>query len=149
MSETPPELEPSPTAQEMADSLRSGLETRRRYFGDDPSADASRLRAAGDVEGLPPHARPGAAAPVIRWMRGALRAVLRPWLAAQTVFNREVATQLGDTMRAVRDLERRLPLLEKAIQHVDARTQCLDAGSRTSRELDSQRSADTVDVLAI
>src|SRR5688572_5169868 len=107
---------PSPDAREMADALRSGAAVRRSQVDTgDPGADAARLSALGDLEGLPPLAKPGPAAPLVKGARALLRLFLRPWLATQTIFNREIGRLLDAMLTAVRDLLRRMTRFEEGI----------------------------------
>jgi hypothetical protein len=114
-------LAPSPSAQQLADALRAGVAARRRLTEEDEGEDAARLRELGDLEGLPPVAKPGVAAPVIKAVRRVLRGFLRPWLAAQTIVNRETARRFQGMLTGVRDLERRVPGIEQSVQHLEAR----------------------------
>src|SRR5690606_23956018 len=91
-----------------------------------PGVDAARLRPLGDLEGLPPVAKPGLASPVIRFVRRVLRGFLRPWLAVQTTFNHEIADRLDESAAVVRDLHRRVPALETGLQDLDTRLRQLE-----------------------
>jgi hypothetical protein len=139
-----PDLTPSPSAGRLADALRFSVSTRRRLAAEDEDEDAARFRALGDLEGVPPVAKPGIAAPAIRKLRGALRTLLRPWLAVQSTFNREVATRFQVMGTAVRELERQTPQLEVAISRLDERLREIEAARRTAPEPVS--AADGLDV---
>jgi len=121
------DLRPSPSAADMADALRSGVALRRRHEAATPGADAARLMVLGDLEGLGPVAKPGATAPVVRFGRQLLQLFLRPWLAMQTIFNREIGRRFDESATIVRDLRRRVPLLEDGLQNLDMRLRALEA----------------------
>jgi hypothetical protein len=120
------DFRPSPAAGEMAEALRSGVAVRRQQAQDALGADAARLTALGDIEGLAPPAKPGAAAPVVRFARRVLQAFMRPWLAMQTIFNREISRRFDEHATIVRDLRRRVPLIEDSLQSLDARVRALE-----------------------
>ena len=122
----PANLQPSPTAAEMADALRSGVAVRRRLEERAPAADAARLGVFGDLEGLGPVAKPGAAAPAVRFVRRVLQTFIRPWLAKQTIFNREIARHADESATIVRDLRRRVPLIEDGMHILDARIRTME-----------------------
>ena len=126
-SVNPGDLRPSPSAADMADALRSGVAVRRRHEAATPGADAARLAALGDLEGLGPVAKPGAAAPVVKSGRRLLQLFLRPWLAMQTIFNREIGRRFDESATIVRDLRRRVPLIEDGLHSLDARLRALEA----------------------
>jgi hypothetical protein len=121
---------PSPSAPQLADALRADVAVRRRLSAEDAGEDAARLTALGDLEGLLPVAKPGAGAPVIRAVRAVLRAFLRPWFAAQTIFNREIGRRFQTTVTDVRDLDRRTPRLEQAVQQLEERILRLEQSVR-------------------
>ena len=124
----PADLRPSPSAADMADALRSGVAVRRRHEAATPGgADAARLAALGDLEGLGPVAKAGAAAPVVRFGRQLLQLFLRPWLAMQTIFNLEIGRRFDESATIVRDLRRRVPLIEDGLQSLDTRLRALEA----------------------
>ena len=127
MADAIPEFRPSPDARELADALRSGLAVRRsRLDADAYGAEEARLRELGDLEGLPPVAKPGPAAPFVKFVRKILQVFLRPWLAVQTIFNRELARRFQNTITSVRDLERRAPHIEKSLEQLTARIRQLE-----------------------
>jgi len=121
------DLRPSPSAADMADALRSGVALRRRHEAATPGADAARLMVLGDLEGLGPVAKPGATAPVVRFGRQLLQLFLRPWLAMQTIFNLEIGRRFDESATIVRDLRRRVPLIEDGLQSLDTRLRALEA----------------------
>jgi hypothetical protein len=122
----PTNLQPSPTAAEMADALRSGVAVRRRLDERAPGADAARLGVFGDLEGLGPVAKPGAAAPAVRFVRRVLQTFIRPWLAKQTIFNHEIARHADESATIVRDLRRRVPLIEDGMHILEARIRTME-----------------------
>ncbi len=127
MGDPLPDFRPSPDAQDVANALRSGLAARRSPLDADArGADEARLRDLGDLEGLPPIAKPGPAAPIVKFLRRFLQVFLRPWLATQTIFNREIARRFQNMVTSVRDLERRAPHAEKGLEHLLARVQQLE-----------------------
>ena len=134
-------FEPSQSAELLADALRSRVAIERRLSAEDQGEDEARLRTLGDLEGLPPMAKPGAGAFVIRRIRAVLRAFLRPWLAAQTIFNHESARRFQAMLTTVRDLERRTPNLEESIGHLELRLRALEREPHTGarREEDEPR----------
>src|SRR5262245_32222697 len=105
----------------MADALRASLAVRRRLEAESEGDAGARLRDLGDLEGLPAVAKPGAAGPAVKFARRVLRAFMRPWLAAQTIFNREASRRVQSMQTVVHDLERRTPLLESAVRHLEDR----------------------------
>jgi hypothetical protein len=117
---------PSSDAPQMADALRASLAVRRRLAAEGEGDAGARLRELGDLEGLPAVAKPGAAAPAVRFARKVLQAFMRPWLAAQTIFNREAARRFQSMLTAVQDLERRTPHLESGIRHLEDRILTLE-----------------------
>ena len=121
MSPPTGDFRPSPDAQELADALRAGVAARLSEGVAAPEGDAARLRDLGSLDDLQPGAQPGAHAPFVRVVRRVLRAFLRPWLAAQTIFNLEIARRFEGVVVPVRDLERRLPRLEQSIDDLDVR----------------------------
>jgi len=133
MADAIPEFRPSPDARELADALRSGLAVRRGQLDAHAhGADEARLRTLGDLEGLPPVAKPGPGASVIKLSRRVLQIFLRPWLAAQTIFNHEIARRLQTVMTSVRDLERRTPHLEAGLEQLTQRIQQLEGTVETT-----------------
>jgi hypothetical protein len=110
----------------MADALRSGVAARRQEEQMTPGADAARLTALGNLEGLGPVAKPGTTAPVVKFVRRALEVFLRPWLAMQTIFNTEISRRFDESATIVRDVRRRLPLLEEGLLQLDARLRALE-----------------------
>lgn len=126
---------PSADAQQMADALRSSLAVRHRLAAESEGDDGARLRDLGDLEGLPAVAKPGIAAPAVRFARKVLQMFMRPWLAAQTIFNREVARRFQSIRTVVHDLERRTPHLESGLHHLEDRILALE------RELNPERGA--------
>lgn len=135
------DLQPSPDAANMADALRSGVALRRQQEAASPGADAARLNALGDLDSLGPVAKPGAAAPLVKLGRRALLVLLRPWLAMQTIFNRELARRFDEQATTVRDLRRRVPLIEDAMQTLDTRLRAVE-GLRPSTVARGASSAD-------
>ena len=81
------EFSPSPGAPAVADALRSGLAVRRVQLDEgDSDSGGARLRALGDLEGLPPAAKPGPAAVLVRRLRQVLQVLRRWWpLLAYTI----------------------------------------------------------------
>jgi hypothetical protein len=110
----------------VADALRASLAVRQRLAAEGEGDDGARLRDLGDLEGLPPVAKPGIAAPAVKYARKVLQAFMRPWLAAQTIFNREVARRFQSMRTVVHDLERRTPHLESGLQHLEERILALE-----------------------
>jgi hypothetical protein len=120
------DLQPSPDAARMADALRSGVALRRQQEAASPGGDAARFSALGDLDSLGAVAKPGAAAPLIKFGRRLLLVFLRPWLAMQTIFNRELARRFDEQATAVRDLRRRVPLVEESMQALDSRLRAVE-----------------------
>ena len=109
-------FEPSPTAREMADALRAGVSARLRdHDAATPEEDLARFRALGALEDVAPVAKPTVVSPLVRGLRGLLRGLLRPWLAAQTRFNREIADTSVQTATSAHALSRRLSALEASL----------------------------------
>jgi hypothetical protein len=132
-TDTPPrDFQPSPDAADTADALRSGLALRRRE-APGAGADAARLTALGDLDSLGAVAKPGAAAPLVKLGRRVLLVFLRPWLSMQTMFNREVARRFDDSVTMVRDVRRRMPLVEDALHALDERLHALERGTHAGR----------------
>jgi hypothetical protein len=96
-------------------------------MADDAGMDQRQLGPLGDLEAVPPTAKPGPFAVFIKGARRVLHAFLRPWLAAQTIYNRELARRFDETSTAVHDLERRAPLLERALHDLEARLRQMEA----------------------
>ena len=114
----------SPDAQQLADALRTRYSTRHEQPDpDELSADLQRL---GDIEAIPPVAKPGITAAPMKMARGALRALLRPWLAVQTQTNHEVARRLQRLSSDVSSLLRRTPEIEESLQQLAARLRELE-----------------------
>ena len=129
MSDLISDLRPDADAPQMAEALRSGFALRRGLEAVPPGGDAARLGELGDLEGLPPLAKPGPAAPVIKVVRRVLQVFLRPWLATQTIFNRELARRFGESVTVLRDLRRRMPLAEESLQALDDRLRRIEEAS--------------------
>ena len=126
------DIAPSRTAQQLADALRARVSVESRLAEEDSGEDYARLQELGDLESLPPMAKPGPTAFAVRGIRGVLRAFLRPWLAAQTIFNRESARRFHTVVTTVRDLERRTPNLEEALHHLENRVLEVERAGRGS-----------------
>jgi hypothetical protein len=62
----------------------------------------------------------------VKFARRVLQAFMRPWLAAQTIFNREVARRFQSMHMVVHDLERRTPHLESGVHHLEERILALE-----------------------
>jgi len=85
-----------PEARWLAEAMRSGLENRW-YMAQPPACHGfppgmraelrQQLQHYGDLLNHPPTAKPGRFAPVILFLRRALRALVRPWLELQTRCN--------------------------------------------------------------
>ena len=97
----------------------------------DPAIPAQ-LRQLGDIDSIPPVAKPGVGAPLIKVARGVLRVFLRPWLAVQTLFNQELLKRMLEIERDLADLERRTPLIQDGLHHVERRLQGLETRSPAS-----------------
>jgi hypothetical protein len=113
-------------AQQLADALRFDVAVRTRLAVADEGDDGARLAGLGDLEALSPVAKPGIGAPAIRTARKVLQVFMRPWLAAQTIFNREVTRRYQSVAMPVRDLERRTPQIERSVQQLEARILALE-----------------------
>ena len=133
MSDRSPEFHPSPTAQEMADALRRRTMVERHARSGGPGMEAARFSELGDLEGLPPLAKPGVTAPFVKLARRVLQAFLRPWLATQTIFNREIGRRFDETHAAAADLERRMPHIELGLRHLEDRIVQLEARAADAR----------------
>ncbi|HZY85268.1 MAG TPA: class I SAM-dependent methyltransferase [Gemmataceae bacterium] len=106
-----------PSARELADAMREGLD-RRRFCAPAPAgpdfAPLAQLEPRGrvlpyaDLVGLAPTARCRVGARLVGWVRRALRAFLRPWLDLQTRFNEGVAETLlahhAEMLRCLNDV---------------------------------------------
>lgn len=128
--ETPDgDLRPSPTAQRLADSLRSGVSARLQP-GEAvaPDEDLVRLTGAGNLDGVAAAARPNALAPIVRGGRRVLQALLRPWSAVQTAFNREVAGRLVEMAVRGRERDRRLTRIEQSLHLIESRLAVVETG---------------------
>jgi SAM-dependent methyltransferase len=141
MSSSTGDFRPSPTAQAIADALRAGVAVRRDAAAGVPEGDAARLLDLGDLEGVAPAAQPGAHAPFVRFARRLLQVFLRPWLAAQSIFNREIVLRVDELTVSARDAERRMPRLEQALHDLEDRLRRMEAvgqdtaaGTRPRRE---------------
>jgi len=117
-----------PSAQDLADVLRAQHEARVGKGRRDPAIPAQ-LRQLGDLDGIPPVAKPGAGAPLIKMARGVLRVFLRPWLAVQTLFNQELLKRMLAIDRDLADLERRTPRIQDGLHQVERRLQAVEAAS--------------------
>ena len=138
-----------PHVQQLAEAMRAGLE-RRHWPGALPvnslaagslaSESGAALLQYADLLHFPAVARPGLFTRLIRFLRRAVRPLIRPWLAVQTEFNRhtlqslqEVYRELGFLKARVEDLqeqaEGRAPDLEPpaaAMGHLDtAASECI------------------------
>jgi hypothetical protein len=131
MSE-PPDFRPDDDAVQVADALRSGTAIRSAIVSTPRGEDEARLQALGDLESLTTVAKPGALAPLIKAARRALHVLARPWLAMQTIYNREVASRFQRLAWRVHDLDRRVPHIERNLRELDERLALLQSG--TSRE---------------
>lgn len=124
----------SRTAQELADAFRNSYVTRQAEG--DSSAEVTAITAnlllLGDIEHIPPVAKPGLAAVPIRFLRSILRAFLRPWLNVQTMFNHDVARRYQVVAGGVVALERRAPRLEESLHALERRLQMLERGAASS-----------------
>jgi hypothetical protein len=109
----------------MADALRFRVAASQRPYA--ATMDAARFDELANIEALPPIARPGRVAPLVRLTRRVFQVLLRPWLATQTIFNRELARQLDHGRLITTDLDRRMPHLERSLQRLEARIQQLEA----------------------
>src|SRR5687767_1841144 len=115
-----------PSAQELADALRVQHEARVGKGRRDPAIPAQ-LRQLGDIDSIPPVAKPGAGAPLIKMARAVLRVFLRPWLAVQTLFNQELLKRMLEIERDLADLERRTPRIQDGLHQLERRLQALEA----------------------
>ena len=124
-------FEPSPTARDMADALRAGVSARLRDFeAATPDEDLARLQALGALDAVPAVARPTAWSAVVRGLRRFLRGLLRPWLAAQASFNREVAGTAVAAASAAHAVARRVTALETSMHVLRDRLRALEGGDR-------------------
>lgn len=78
-----------------------------------------------------------------------LQGFLRPWLAAQTIFNRELVRRFQGTATTVRDLERRAPRFEQAVEHLEARIRELEVARADSGTRVGDRPVSLADVLSV
>jgi SAM-dependent methyltransferase len=120
----------------LAEAMRAGLEARY-HPAPHPHAGAEvvtplpellpALRGYAGLLHHPPVVKPGRLAPVFRFLRRALRALLRPWFEFQTRYN-ELALDQLDTYRA--QVNDNLARLDKRLrelgQHLDRCEQRLD-----------------------
>jgi hypothetical protein len=110
-------FDPSPAAREMAEALRAGVSARLRDFdAATPDEDLAHLRALGALEEMTPVARPTAWSFAVRGVRHLLRGLMRPWLAAQTSFNRAIAERSVETVVAAHVTARRVTELERNVE---------------------------------
>jgi ubiquinone/menaquinone biosynthesis C-methylase UbiE len=85
----------NPTAVQLAEAMRAGLESRRALLPPYGHISPARftpetrkaMQAHADLLRVPPLAKPGRFAPVVRFIRRVLKSYLRPWLGVQTEFN--------------------------------------------------------------
>jgi hypothetical protein len=106
----------SPSALELAEAVREGLEARRWPPGaalgvpDPPAAPSPRpaLLPYSNPLALPAHAGPGPLRRPVKFVRRVFRAFLRPWLDVQTRFNHTVIDALEQSHQAAHDHLRRL-----------------------------------------
>jgi hypothetical protein len=138
MSE-PPDFRPDDDAIHVADALRSGTATRSAIVSAPRGEDEARLQALGDLESLTAVAKPGALAPLIKAARRALHVLVRPWLAMQTIYNREVASRFQRLAWRVHDLDRRVPQIERNLRELDERLVALQSGTLRERSLPANR----------
>jgi hypothetical protein len=115
----------------MADALRFRVAASARPYA--ATMDAARFQELANVEETPATARPGALAPLVRLSRRMIHALVRPWLATQTLFNRELARRLDHALLVTGDLDRRLPHLERSLQRLEARILQLEATAHEGR----------------
>jgi SAM-dependent methyltransferase len=86
----------------------------------------------------------------VKGARKALQVLLRPWLAAQTIFNRETAGLFGGMAASVADLQRRMPHFESGMHSLESRIQRLEtsradmASRATPFEAGSAASSDRI-----
>src|SRR5579871_1656168 len=98
-----------PEVLDLAERLREGLQRRQPWAavatgaGRGPvcGADLQALRTAGDLVNLPPLAKSGPLAWLVRSGRRLTRLLLRPWLAVQSDFNRQAVDILESLHREV------------------------------------------------
>jgi SAM-dependent methyltransferase len=94
--------EPHLAAGQLTAAPRAGLEARRLPPAGTPSErleavalpEGRRLRSYARVLEHPPVAKPGPLAPLVRFLRRGLRALMRPWLEVQTRCNHQVIDAL-------------------------------------------------------
>lgn len=129
-------FEPSPTAREMAGALRSGVSARLRDFeAATPDEDLAHLRALGGLDEVPAVAKPTGWAVLVRAARRALGGLLRPWLSAQTAFNRAIADKSVESGVTALVVSRRVAELERSVHLLDERLRALEGpGVRTRTE---------------
>lgn len=140
------EFEVSTDAGEVADALRASVGVRHRLDATGQGEDQARLNDLGDLEGLVAVAKPGAAAALIKFLRRCLHVLMRPWLAMQTIYNRELARRFQDIAFTVRELDRRTPVLERSIQHLQARLDSAERRGLASTTTPSTRAHTSHDV---
>jgi hypothetical protein len=132
-------FEPSPTAREMAEALRGGVSSRLRDFeAATPDEDLARLRALGAVDEVPAVAKPTGWAAVVRALRRVLSGLLRPWLTAQTTFNRAVAEKSVESTLVAFALSRRVAELERSVHLLNERLRSFEGGG-TRPDTDAMR----------
>jgi hypothetical protein len=112
-----------PEVRELARIMREGIDLRRASgtadAGSLPRALVSAqafhsLRQNAELEKLPPMARPHSLAWLVRSVRRVLKGLLRPWLAVQTRFNRDVIEVVECLEKEVAYLRARLSMEESS-----------------------------------
>lgn len=122
----------SPDAPQLAEALRTRYASRHEPpDADESSAD---LRRLGDIEAIPPVAKPGITAAPMKAARAVLRVLLRPWLAVQTQTNHEVARRLQRLSSDVSALLRRTPDVEESLQQIAGRLRELEQRAGSTAE---------------
>jgi SAM-dependent methyltransferase len=123
----------APHVRQLAEAMRAGLE--RRHWpgappvnspaaGPMPSESGATLLQYADLLHFPAVARPGPFHRLIRFLRGTVRPLIRPWLAVQTEFNRHTLQTLQGVYRELGLLRARIEELQ---EQVDGRAPTIEA----------------------
>lgn len=112
----------APHVRQLADAMRAGLEQRHRPgtspvgipAGSLAAESGAALMQSADLLHFPAVARPGSFHRLIRFLRGTVRPLIRPWLAVQTEFNRH-------TLQTLQGVYRELGLLRAQVEELQER----------------------------
>ena len=123
----------TPHVRQLAEAMRAGLE--RRHWPGAPhvnspavgplaSEPGAALLQYADLLHFPAVARPGPFHLLIRFLRGTVRPLIRPWLAVQTEFNRHTLQTLQGVYRELGLLRARIEELQ---EQADGRAPTIEA----------------------